>query len=71
MLPIRQASPLVCSELKAPCHCPVSQGSGVKEKAASRGETEGEIGEGISVLWNPFGKCDDVKVSGEGDDVGR
>ena len=70
-VPLMQHSgPLTCVERKAPCHRTVRQGGGAEEKAVSRGGIEGELGEGLSVLWRTFGKCDGVQVSGKVDDDG-
>ena len=68
---MRHAGTLVCSEWKAPYHCPVRQGGGAEEKADIRGGTVGELGEGLSGLWRSFGEYDGIQVSAEGDDGGR
>ena len=44
---MRHAGPLAYTERKAPCHCIVCQGSGVKEAAVRGGGIEGDHREGI------------------------
>ena len=68
---MKHAGPLACPERNGPCHHPVRQGGEAEEKAASGGGTEVELGEGLSGLCNSFVECDDVQVSGEGDDGER
>ena len=68
---MRYAGPLACSERKAPYHRPVRHEGRSEEKADSKGGTAGELREGHLGLWQFFGECDFIQLSGEGNDGGR
>ena len=70
MHPLRHAGTQACSEQEVPSHRPVHQGSVTEAKEAGGGGTAGDIGEGLSGLWQTFGDCDSIQISGNGDDGG-
>ena len=54
LYPIRHDGPPVGTERQAPCHSLVFQGGGVEEAAASRGGSEGELGEVLQGIREPL-----------------
>ena len=58
--PMQHYGTTLGTERKAPFHRSVRQGSGAKEALASRGGSEGELGEGLRGIRGASGKCDGV-----------